>query len=44
MSAPLASIDVSKAGVILACERSVGRHTVSITQRGRACKGGKGEK
>ena len=35
MSAPLASIDVSKAGVILACERSVGRHTVSITQIGR---------
>ena len=44
MSVPLASIDVSKAGVILACKRSVGHHTVSVTRRGRACKGEKGEK
>lgn len=44
MSAPLASIDVTKAGVILACDRSVGRHTDSVTRKGSTCNGGKGEK
>ena len=40
MSATLASTDVKKAGVILACERSVGRHTISVRRRGRR-RGGK---